>query len=92
VSEAVIEIADLCKNFGALPVLRGVSLQVERASVVAIIGPSGSGKSTLVGCINLLARCSRRSGPPIRRTPIRRSSQASSDNGSRIGGDDPAAL
>jgi polar amino acid transport system ATP-binding protein len=54
VSEAVIEIADLCKNFGALPVLGGVSLQVERASVVAIIGPSGSGKSTLLRCVNLL--------------------------------------
>jgi len=50
----MIEIADLWKSFGALPVLRGVSLQVERGSVVAIIGPSGSGKSTLLRCINLL--------------------------------------
>jgi polar amino acid transport system ATP-binding protein len=34
--------------------LKGVSLKVERGSVVAIIGPSGSGKSTLLRCINRL--------------------------------------
>jgi polar amino acid transport system ATP-binding protein len=51
---AMIEIADLWKAFGPLPVLQGVSLTVERGGVVAVIGPSGSGKSTLLRCINLL--------------------------------------
>ena len=51
---AMIEIVDLWKAFGSLQVLKGVSLRVERGSVIAIIGPSGSGKSTLLRCINLL--------------------------------------
>ena len=50
----MIEITGLWKGFGALSVLKGVLLEVERGSVVAIIGPSGSGKSTLLRCINLL--------------------------------------
>jgi polar amino acid transport system ATP-binding protein len=50
----MIEIEDLWKAFGRVEVLKGVSLQVARGGVVAIIGPSGSGKSTLLRCINLL--------------------------------------
>jgi polar amino acid transport system ATP-binding protein len=49
-----IEIVDLHKRFGALEVLRGVSLSVQPREVVCIIGPSGSGKSTLLRCVNRL--------------------------------------
>jgi polar amino acid transport system ATP-binding protein len=53
-AEDMIEVADLWKSYGALEVLKGISLTVPRGSVLAVIGPSGSGKSTLLRCINLL--------------------------------------
>jgi polar amino acid transport system ATP-binding protein len=48
----MIEIDNVSKSFGALKVLDGVSLTVEKGQVVSIIGGSGSGKSTLLMCIN----------------------------------------
>jgi len=50
----VIEIRDLHKAYGALEVLKGVSVTAHRGSVVSLIGSSGSGKSTLLRCCNLL--------------------------------------
>ena len=55
-SDGFLRLAGVRKSFGALEVLRGVDLALDRHEVVALIGPSGSGKSTLLRCINLLER------------------------------------
>jgi len=52
--EVMIDIHNLQKSFGDHVVLKDISLQVQKGSVLAMIGPSGSGKSTLLRCINLL--------------------------------------
>ena len=52
----MIEVRDLKKNFGPLPVLKGVTFSVEKGEAISIIGVSGGGKSVLlkhlVGLIN----------------------------------------
>ncbi|HZJ09898.1 MAG TPA: amino acid ABC transporter ATP-binding protein [Trueperaceae bacterium] len=52
--ERIIEVEGLNKWFGEFHVLKDISLSVNKAEVVVIIGPSGSGKSTLIRCINRL--------------------------------------
>lgn len=48
----LIIVRDVHKKFGALEVLRGVSLDIDSGEVVVIIGPSGSGKTTLLRTLN----------------------------------------
>ena len=50
----MVRASGLHKHFGALHVLQGVDLTVQRGEVVAVLGPSGSGKSTLLRCLNHL--------------------------------------
>jgi ABC-type polar amino acid transport system ATPase subunit len=52
--DPIIEIKDLYRYFGDIKAVDGVSMDIERGSVVVVIGPSGSGKSTLLRCINHL--------------------------------------
>ncbi len=51
---AMLEIKNLHKSFDNLEVLKGVSLDVDKGDVVAILGPSGSGKTTFLRCVNFL--------------------------------------
>jgi len=53
-AQYAVQVADVHKSFGTLEVLKGVSVNVRRGSVVCLIGASGSGKSTLLRCINLM--------------------------------------
>ena len=48
----IVSLRDVHQSFGAIQVLRGISMDVPKGAVVCIIGPSGSGKSTLLRCIN----------------------------------------
>ena len=50
----MIEVKDLCKNYGENQVLRGVTETIRQGEKVVVIGPSGSGKSTFLRCLNLL--------------------------------------
>jgi polar amino acid transport system ATP-binding protein len=44
------------KRFGAVEVLQGISMDVQRGEVVVLLGASGSGKSTFLRCINHLEK------------------------------------
>jgi ABC-type histidine transport system ATPase subunit len=50
----MIRVEDLCKSFGDLEVLKGISMEVKKGEVVCIIGASGSGKSTFLRCLNYM--------------------------------------
>lgn len=52
----MIKIRDVKKKFGENEILKGISLDIEKGDVVAILGPSGSGKTTLLRCINELEK------------------------------------
>src|SRR3954452_21445855 len=50
----MVKAQEVCKSFGSLHVLKGITLEVDKGEVLCMVGPSGSGKSTFLRCINHL--------------------------------------
>ena len=53
-TDVLLKVENLKKNFGDLQVLKGINQTVRTGEVISVIGPSGSGKSTFLRCLNLL--------------------------------------
>lgn len=48
----IIKVEDVEFSYNSIPVLNGVTFEVVKGEVLAIIGPNGVGKSTLLRCMN----------------------------------------
>ncbi len=53
-NNVLIHVDDLHKSFGEIEVLKGITTDIHKGEVVAVVGASGSGKSTFLRCLNLL--------------------------------------
>ena len=50
----LLQVSEVRKHFGPLPVLRGISFAVDSGDFITIVGPNGAGKSTLLNCISMV--------------------------------------
>jgi branched-chain amino acid transport system ATP-binding protein len=47
----LLEVSDLCVNYGAIKAVKGISFSVERGEIVTLVGANGAGKSTTLNTI-----------------------------------------
>lgn len=52
--EVMVKASGIYKSYGALPVLKGIDMEVKKGEVISIVGASGAGKSTLLHIIGTL--------------------------------------
>ncbi len=52
----MLEVSDLVVNYGSISALHGISLRVEKGSIVTLVGANGAGKSTTLRAISGIAR------------------------------------
>ncbi|HEV7437158.1 MAG TPA: ABC transporter ATP-binding protein [Pseudorhizobium sp.] len=50
-NDAVVQVREICKNYGDVEALRGINLEFERGKLTTLLGPSGCGKTTLLKII-----------------------------------------
>ena len=74
-NEVLLDVQGLEKAYGGNQVLNGITTQIRRGEVVAIIGPSGCGKSTFLRSLNLLEE------PTGGKDPFRRNRYHRSEGG-----------
>ncbi|MDX3924457.1 MAG: ABC transporter ATP-binding protein [Shinella sp.] len=49
--DPVVQVRDICKNYGEIEALRGIDLEFQRGKLTTLLGPSGCGKTTLLKII-----------------------------------------
>ncbi|MCG6860483.1 MAG: ATP-binding cassette domain-containing protein [Chromatiaceae bacterium] len=71
---AILEVSDLCKQYGKVKALDGVSVSLDEGELVALLGPNGAGKSTLFQLLTGLfvpdSGFLRVAGHDLRREPV----------------------
>ena len=55
--EPVLSVERLGAGYGEMPVLKGVSLEIRRAEIVALVGSNGAGKTTLLRALSRVIAC-----------------------------------